>query len=703
MKLFVSCPRFVEDLLNSELSELGITVEKEIQGGVYAPFSNKNVYKICMYSRIANKVLAQLKSVPAGTPEILTSAVSEIGWEEHFGANESFAVYCGETNEVFRNAKYASQVVKDGVIKRFQELRLGRPKVDTTNPDMLIHVFLHGKDAEISLNLSGASLHERNYRLKQGAAPLRENIAAALLYRAGWKYGDKRVFFDPMCGSGTILIEAAGIAGGLPPGLTRKSFGFEKWKYHKAFEYRSVRQEAQEKLLKGMQSLPIIAGMDIDRKAVMAAYDNIKSCGLSGTIEVFQGDARNMENAAAEFNKGDGLIAFNPPYGERMGDKEQLSADYGRIGTQIKKYFPGWKASFITSSRYLAFGIGMKAYKRNKLYNGGLLTYAYHFEIMQKIEAAAELPPGGDMFKNRLIKKRRLLKKYLNKNEISCFRLYDADMPEYAASVDVFEDKWLYLQEYEAPKSVGEYPALKRLSHIMAVLPEFFSISPENIFYSKLDNKPKYRYSPSQIKENKRIVRENGLKYFVSFEHYPDPGLELGQRGIREYIKNSAKGVRFLNLFSYTGAPGLCAAAGGAQETLSVDSNNYYLNWTGDNFKLNGFLNESNKRLSKDAFSFLANCGKKFDLIYIDPPFYSGNKTTGKPFALLNDYPRLITLALKVCAPGGKILFVTNQKKLRFKTDEFRDCSIKEITNETLQEDFKSSKYKYRCWEIIKD
>ena len=701
MKLFVSCPRFTEDLLRQELTEMQVPVEKEVPGGVYVPFETINVYKICYYSRIANRVLLQLKQVRATDPKIMTQDVKAFEWEEHFSDKTSFIVDCHETTDVFRNSKFASQIVKDGIVDRFAEMDLNRPKVDPKNAQIHVHLFFFSDKGLVSIDLSGGSLHERNYRVEAGKAPLKENTAAAFLKRAGWRKGVSKPLLDPMCGSGTLLIEAAGIAADLPAAYFKKKFGFEHWKGHNVFEFRSVVQDGEEKYRKNLKLIPKIIGMDIDKHAVYNARDNIKSAGLSKYINVFSGDARNLEDISNNFDGNQGLIAFNPPYGERLGNTEQLAADYTLIGTQMKRFLSGWTCSIITSSRHLASCIGMKAYKKNKLYNGGLLTYLYHYEIICAEDRIPETDAGMEMFKNRLIKNKRLLKKWLTKNNVTSYRLYDADMPEYSAAIDIYENKWIHLQEYAAPKTIDPRNSRKRLGHILSVLPEFTNISAENMFYQQRQKQSdSNQYNKQNENEFRVKMNENGLQFYIDLKRSLDTGIFLDLRLIRKYIGELAQGKVFLNLFAYTGTASVYAAANGAKATYTVDPSKTYLNWCADNFTLNNLNWDNHFRIQKDCLQFLNETKEKFDLIFIDPPAFSNSKSRTDIFSIQDDYIELLNRAIKVTNRGGKIIFSNNFKRFNFENDKINCSSITEITDKTLSQDFNKSKYKHRCWEL---
>ncbi len=700
-RLFVSCPRFTEDLLKKELELLDIEIAKEVPGGLYIPFSTKYVYRICLFSHIANRVLLQLATVSAESPELLAGQTSSIAWENHFSPADRFMVDCRETSEVFRNRIYAAQVVKDGICRRFTDLNYKKPEVDVKNPDISINLFLYSDKAVLSIDLSGGSLHQRNYRIKSVKAPLKENTAAAVLFRAGWRKGDNRAFLDPMCGSGTFLIEAALISAGIPPGLFIGKFGFEKWKGHKAFEYRSLRQNAEELFRSLIKNIPHIIGSDIDKYSVYAARDNIKKAGLDGHIRVYCSDARSMKSISENFSGEKGLIVFNPPYGKRLGNHESLIADYSLIGREIKQYFRGWNCSIITAVKNLSSCLGLKTYKINKLYNGGILAFVYNYEIEEDAWENTVADPGLEMFRNRLKKNMKNLSRWIREENISSYRLYDADMPEYSAAIDIYENKWIHIQEYEAPESIDPRSASRRLGHILSVLPEFTGIIQQNIFYKKRKKQHgKLQYNENREESFRVRMYEHGLSFYIDLKSYLDTGIFLDHRKTRSYILENSKNRNFLNLFCYTGTASVFAAKGGAKSTTSVDTSKTYLDWTQENFKLNGISGKNHQRVRKDSIRFLKETADRFDLVFIDPPTFSNSKSREEIFSVQRDYSELINLAIRICRPGAIIIFSTNFRKFSFNTELVNSENIKEISNITGSPDFAKSKNAHRCWEI---
>ncbi|MBN1649648.1 MAG: bifunctional 23S rRNA (guanine(2069)-N(7))-methyltransferase RlmK/23S rRNA (guanine(2445)-N(2))-methyltransferase RlmL, partial [Spirochaetales bacterium] len=438
-----------------------------------------------------------------------------------------------------------------------------------------------------------------------------------------------------------------------------------------------------------------------NRSAVYAARDNVRNAGFDHAIRLYTGDARDLHSLRENFSNDGGLVIFNPPYGERLGDAEQLIADYTRIGSELKKYFNGWNCSVMSSSRNLIDCLSMTPYKKNKLYNGGLLVYLSHFEISKPGIMDEKEQSGIDMFRNRLAKKSRQLKSWLETENISCYRLYDADMPEYAVAIDIYEHKWIHLQEYAPPKTIEPKAARKRLGHVMSVLPAYCAILPENIFYKQRRKQSGNNQYSGMSDDSFRVkIHEDGLRFYIDLKRYLDTGIFLDHRKTRQYIRSLARSRVFLNLFAYTGTASVYAAKGGARATYTVDTSATYLDWAAENFHLNDIKGKQHQCIRKDSMAFLKETTDRFDLVFIDPPTFSNSKSRTDTFSVQDDYIELINSAVRVCNPGAIILFSTNFRKFSFDTTAIHASSVEEITARTVSPDFLAAKNGHRCWEI---
>jgi len=320
---FTGCPRNLSDLAAVEVDGFNASAIKTGPGGVSFKGTLETGYRHLLWARISSRLLLQLASFEANSPEELYRGVLSIPWHEHLDPDATLVVRSDLKNtDVVNHSTFASQKVKDAIVDQFRENSGRRPSVDIKNPDITVHLFLDRNSATISLNLSGESLHKRGYRVQAGPAPLKENVAAAILIRAGWSDIAKKggAFLDPLCGSGTLLIEAAMMAGDIAPGLIRKKYGFSAWKKHDHELWQRLLLEAEQRKLAGSVKIPAIVGWDSSKSAVAAAAANIETAGLKDKIHV---EKRDLTRARAPHLKP-GLIVSNPPYGQRLGNVEEL-------------------------------------------------------------------------------------------------------------------------------------------------------------------------------------------------------------------------------------------------------------------------------------------------------------------------------------------------------------------------------------------
>lgn len=326
--------------------------------------------RACLGLRTAIRVLVPLVGKPVNRREDLYELARSVPWEEHLRHGGTLAVTVAARSEVFSHSRFAAQVVKDAVVDRVRDRRGERPSVDLKNPDLAIHLHIHGGQGTISLDASGTPLSRRGYRPRGGPAPLNEALAAGLLLLAG--YDGERPLLDPMGGTGTFAAEAALIATRTPPGLRRR-FAFERWLDHNRKVYESARRELEGRRRAAPQ--PILA-TDHDAKAVAAAGRNIEAAGMQQWVEIRHGEATAMEPP------GDGaVIVINPPYGQRLGDASSLQGLYRALGDRLKAVGSGCTAWVLAGNRELAKCIGLRASRRIQVFNGPLECRWMRFDL----------------------------------------------------------------------------------------------------------------------------------------------------------------------------------------------------------------------------------------------------------------------------------------------------------------------------------
>jgi len=708
-----TCPKGMEQLLADELDAIGATEVKQTVAAVHFQGTLETAYRACLWSRLANRVLMPLLSFRLNSTDDLYTHSVEIPWEEHLSADHSIAIDFIGTSRYIDNSMYGAQVLKDAVVDRIRRIAGGRPNVDAKNPDIRIQARQHKGQVVVSLDISGDSLHRRGYRTGQGSAPLKENLAAALLMRAGWPAIAKEggALIDPMCGSGTLLIEAAMMAADIAPSLMRDRFGFSAWLQHDESLWESIFNEAEERRTAGLESFELdIRGYDGNSRVLDVTVANIENAGLDEHIRITHKPLDQFGKATAD----SGLLITNPPYGARMGEEEQLVPLYQKLGTVLQKNFVEWRAAVYTGNLELARQLDLSPTKQYSLFNGTIPCKLLVFDNMQsKSEQIAErlskpapvqpLSEEATMLLNRLQKNQRRLKGWLKKTGVSCYRLYDADMPEYAAAIDIYEQR-IYVQEYAAPSTIETHVAKQRFEIIKRAIKEFAGDRYTKVYYKeRRRQKGDAQYQRLNETVSDAIeVGEGRARFEVNLSDYLDTGLFLDHRPLRAMLADLAKGKTFLNLFCYTATATIQAALAGAKSSVSVDMSNTYLDWAQRNFELNSLSGSKHQLLRADCLKWLEEDSESFDVIFLDPPTFSNSKKMESILDVQRDHPELIRNAMAKLNPEGVLVFSNNFRK--FKMDELtsRQFNCDNITKQTLDIDFERKPRIHNVWLITK-
>ncbi|WP_280547612.1 bifunctional 23S rRNA (guanine(2069)-N(7))-methyltransferase RlmK/23S rRNA (guanine(2445)-N(2))-methyltransferase RlmL [Halomonas sp. 11-S5] len=707
LDLLATCPRGIELLLADELAALGAVPGKTTVAGVHLRASLESAYRICLWSRLANRLvlcLAQEEGIE--TPEALRAAAAAIDWRRHLAPGATLAVDFHGRAEAIRHTRFGAQTVKDGVVDRLHAEGRPRPDVDTRQPDLRLYAHLHRGRLTLGVDLSGDSLHRRGYRRDVGHAPLKENLAAALLVRAGWPALAREwaPLVDPLCGAGTLLIEAALMAADIAPGLARERFGFHGWVGHDERCWRELKREAEARASIGRKRCRSrLYGVDESPPALAAAKANAMRAGVPALIELEGASLAGLARPEGLPDTHRGLVITNPPYGERLGELPELVRLYGQLGERVKQAFPGWQLAVFTANPDLGHRIGLRAHKQYSLRNGPLeakllLMAIPEAEESPSGEAVSARSEGAQMFANRLEKNRRRLKKWLKKSGESCYRLYDADMPEYALAIDLYGDR-VHVQEYAAPKTVDAAQAQKRLFEALGVIPDVLGVDPGKVVVKRRERQSgKAQYHKQAASGERFEVHEGRARLWVNLRDYLDTGLFLDHRPVRRLLGEMAPGKRFLNLFCYTGAATVQAAlgsqkegtepAGGASESVSVDLSNTYLEWARDNFALNRLDPGRHRVVRDDCLRWLETAGGEFDLIFLDPPTFSNSKKMADTLDVQRDHGRLVRLAMARLAPGGTLVFSNNQRRFTLDADLAEPFRVEDISAKTFDPDF---------------
>ena len=708
-----TCPKGMEQLLADELGAIGASEIKQTVAAVHFQGTLQVAYRACLWSRLANRILMPLLTFKLDSTDDLYSNAVEIPWEEHLTEDNSIAIDFIGTSKHIDNSMYGAQLLKDALVDRIRRVAGGRPNVDAKSPDIRIQARQHKGQVVVSLDISGDSLHRRGYRTGQGSAPLKENLAAALLMRAGWSDIAKQggALIDPMCGSGTFLIEAAMMAADIAPSIKRQTFGFTHWLQHDQELWESILTDAEQRKEAGLASFSNdIRGYDGNSRVLEVTVANIENAGLDEHIRIAHKPLDQFGKATAD----SGLLITNPPYGARMGEEEQLVPLYQKLGTVLQKNFIQWRAAVYTGNLDLARELDLSPSKQYSLFNGSIACKLLVFDNMQsKYEQIAErlskpapvqpLSEEAKMLFNRLQKNQRRLKGWLKKADISCYRLYDADIPEYAAAIDIYEQR-IYVQEYAAPSTIETHIAKQRFDTIKRAVKEFAGDRFAKVYYKeRRRQKGDSQYQRlNDESSDSVVVNEGRARFEVNLSDYLDTGLFLDHRPVRQLVGELASGKSLLNLFCYTASATVQAALAGAKSSLSIDMSNTYLDWAQRNFELNSLSASKHKLLRADCLKWLEEDSQSFDVIFLDPPTFSNSKKMESVLDVQRDHPELIRQAMAKLNPEGTLVFSNNFRK--FKLDELtsRQFSCENITQQTLDSDFERNPRIHNVWLITK-
>ena len=691
MRLFATCAKALEPLVAGELTALGAEEVAETRAGVSFAGPLELGYRACMWSRVASRILLPLATFEAADQAALYDGVRTIRWTEHFGPDQTIAV----------DANHALKV-KDAIVDQIRDETGRRPSVDTQAPDVRINVYEQGGRATVSIDLSGESLHRRGWRPVGVEAPLKENLAAAILLLAGWPERARAgaPLVDLMCGSGTLPIEAALMAADAAPGLGRERFGFSAWRGHDAALWLRLVDEARTR------RRPIASklfGFDQDAHAVKIARDNARRAGVADAI-----DLRVVKLAdAAPPTEERGVVVMNPPYGERLGETLALGPLYEQIGAILRHRFTGWNAFVLTSNFELQKRIGLRTARRHVLFNGPLECRLLELPIAETAPMAPLRPRAtvrAEPFANRLRKNLAHLKKWAAREQVHCFRVYDADLLEYAVAIDLYENA-AHVQEYAPPSTIEPARAEEHLGDVIALVPEVLGIAATDVYVKqRRRQRPAEgaQYGRMAARGKKLTVREGGHQFLVNLSDYLDTGLFLDHRRIRAMIESLARGKTFLNLFAYTASATVYAAAGGARSSVSVDLSNTYIDWADENLALNRVSSRAHELVRSDVDKFLAAERRRFDLIFCAPPTFSNSKGAQRDFDVQRDHADLIRACARLLSDDGVLLFSNHFRKFKMEVDALPELLLENISRKTLPVDFQRDPRFHNSWRITK-
>ena len=742
LTLLASTARGCGDLLARELAALGADEVRERGARVAFKGDLALAYRACLETRVASRIFLELASFEAGDANAFYAAARRIDWPAHVAPDATIACEFSGQHPAFTNTQFGALRLKDAVVDSLLDATGRRPDVARERPDVRLHAHAISQRITVSIDLSGEGLHRRGYRGATGEAPVRETLAASILQRVGWPEFAARgaPLLDPLCGSGTLVIEAALMAADIAPGLQRDYYGFMGWRQHDAAIWHRLCDAARQRAAAGLARCReqaaelgvLLRGRDHDARAIAQAQGHAVRAGVADIVafEVGElGDARPhgmRDHASGDADGGHsaapaGLLVTNPPYGERLGEIAAARAVHAALGLVLREHFSGWRAALITSSE-LGLELGLRASRTYTLFNGPIECRLLRIDVgaaaVRDLRPSPDRAPkaelatssGAVMFANRIAKNLKRLKAWRVREKIFCYRLYDSDMPEYALAIDEYanpdkQQRWLYVQEYAAPADIPEEDVRRRRSEALAALPGATGIATDHIF---LRTRRRTTRGDQYGKHNETgqfdVVEEGGLKFWVNFNDYQDTGIFIDHRIVRDRLRQQSAQRRFLNLFAYTGSATVYAAAGGARETTTVDLSNTYLEWAQRNMRLNGFAGREHQYIQADCREWLRFAVPRgtaqYDVIFLDPPTFSNSKRMQGVLDTERDHAVLIDQCMALLAPEGLLVFSTNAQRFKLDATLADRYRVNDVSRTTLPPDFGRNARIHQCFEF---
>lgn len=704
---FVACAQQSVDLLADELSALG---GKDIQPGhlgVHARGDLSFAYDVILWSRVASRLSLPIsqgalrKNAPDEADKaLLFDLLSTIDWPHYIAPECSIRVRFSGRSPSFRHTQYGAQWVKDQIVDHCQ-LQAGFRPVVSTDPDLMIAVHLYSGQFTISLDWHRYGLHQRGYRAHDAEAPLRETLAASLLLRAGWPQRVNQAVasgpvqcIDPMCGSGTLLLEAALMAFDFAPGLLRPESILAPWPLQDHHLWEARKAIALKRKEKGLQRAVYVHFWGNDRQDVV--FTQARASWRAIGLPEARWTQSSLSELPAHVPEGNALIVTNPPYGQRLESASEAAASVRQLGQWLKTLPAHWSAGVLLHESQDIKALDLFYQKKHAVLNGALPCVFYRFvSLTTRVRAQPTIVPE---LANRLQKNSRRLKAWLKSGVTNAYRIYDADLPEYNFALDCYAD-WFHLQEYAPPKHIPAAVAQRRIDDAVSTIAEVFQVPKAQIVIKQRQRqKGTQQYERQNETQQWLEVFEGDAIIGVNLTDYLDTGLFLDHRPARLWLRDQAAHKRVLNLYSYTCVAGLQAALGGACRVTNVDLSNTYLKWGQRNFKRNNIQPKRAQFVQADVLSWLSDQSEHWDLIFLDPPTFSNSARMDGHFDVQRDHLTLIDASMRCLAPTGTLLFSTNFK--RFKLDpQLSECyEVLPWQAASVPIDFARTPNIHACW-----
>lgn len=726
LEFFARCAGGFEPVLGDELRALRLRRVRPQVGGAIFFGSLADAYRACLWLRSATRVQLVLGRVSCETADALYQGVCGISWEQHVPAGATIAVDAHGTNPELRNTQFVALKVKDAICDRLTEVRGARPDVDPKDPDVWVNVAVHPRKATVYLNLSGASLHRRGYRKEgvQTEAPLKETLAAGILLSAGWpgiaRQGGALV--DPMCGSGTFAIEAALMSAQVAPGLLRTHWGFEGWSQHDQALWERVRDQARSRMQAG-GGVSICAG-DLDVHAIEIARANAARAGVADLIRFYVDDAARLKRHLHALVRGEGtpgLLVCNPPYGRRLLSDVELPQVNEAIAQAVAALPPSWHAVLLTPDTSVDTALGRVPEAVIDCHNGPLEVHVRRYDLsvkrcLHEVDSLSgthrSVPiaePGSAQFAARLRKVARERAKWARKSRVSCYRVYDDDLPDYPLTVDVYHGAGpdegaavAVVGELRRPASVDQPRADRRLADAAALTAAVLGIDAQQVVVHPWLGR---REAADEPRPERRMlcVEEAGCRFVVDLSRR-ETGLPLAQRSVRDLVAAQAPGVRVAALFA-TSAPALVRTAGaGAAQTVAVDGSPEWLDGMRRQMETAGHTGHAHGYVCQDVRGWVraqARGHARYDLVICcAPAWLPARDAGGDPWELAKDHVALVADIGRVLAPDGLLVLAFDDRDLRLDLDAIASAGLtaQNESGRVVPHDFERSHDAPRCF-----
>ncbi len=739
MEFVATCPKGFERMLADELAGLRVPQVRPLRGQVSFGGELADAYRACLWSRLASRVLLVLCRVDADDSDALYEGVRSVAWEDHIAPGATFAVDAHGTNAQLRNTQFVAVRAKDAIVDRVTAVRGSRPLVDVGRADVTVGVRLSGSRATLSVDLAGEPLFHRGYGSRTAAhvPPLRADYAAALLAQGGWSQLARRegcALAALWAGQGSVLVEAACAAADRAPGLLRARWGFAGWAGHDDAAWQALLDEADARAQAGAAREPELLAADPRRGAEAACRQALRAAGLDAEPRLVSvGEAIQEARAAGR----DALVVCDLSW---VGE-EELASEATALSEASAA--AGLRLAALARDDSLDAALRAEPAQVTEVIVGRDPAFIRAYAARDDVEppACVTLPggervpvlvPASDQFAARLAKVARLRARWARREDVTCYRVYDADLPDYAVSVELYEGsetpgRWLQVSEYAPPRGVDAALARRRLLDVLAIAPRVMGVAPEDVSLrvrtrarggsqyaheARTPERGPRRRADATLPAGAHLVDEGGLTFEVNFSARLDCGIFLDHREtrarIREMMKQTRGSKRFLNLFAYTGTATVYAADGGARHTTTVDLSRPSLDWARRNMARNGFDGPEHEFVQADVLSWVGeqrHTKNRWDLVFCDVPTFSNSARMRKAsFDVQRDHVELVIGVSRLLVRGGRAIFSCNLRSFRPDVERLARAGValEDITAETIPEDFSRNRKVHHAYVVTR-